>query len=229
MKKRISNEELSAFLDGEAKRPEEVQRQIQQSEETARRYTALSKASAQVQSLPELHARPGLAGRVAASLSEPQSRERFVWPVRVGALLVATTVLAAFIIVAALDDSASPPILQTAEVTPATVPPAEVSAIGNEDVLVAELERRLASSATSASLLSAEFDTAPEPINELPEELLLALAPSDWLETFAGSNATQDYRTELGALSDGERTLFVQLLEEYARTEMQGQPPAREG
>ena len=95
--------------------------------------------------------------------------------------------------------------------------------------VVAELERRLASGATSELILSGEFYTDPEPVDELPEDLLLALAPSDWLETFASSNATQDYRTELGALSDSERMLFVQLLEEYARDEMQGQPPAREG
>ena len=70
MKKRISIEELSAYLDGEANHPDKVSRQLQESEDAARIYGALSKVSAHVRSLPKASVRPGFSARVLSSMRE---------------------------------------------------------------------------------------------------------------------------------------------------------------
>lgn len=229
MKKRITNEELSAFLDGEAKHPEDVECQIQRSEETARRYMALSKVSKHVQALPELQARPGLPGRVAASLAESKSNRRLVWPLRATASVMAAIAFVTLLVVTGMNENSSPPAVETAAIAPEIVTATEITVLGSEEELVAELERRLATDASTASFVSGSFYGDPEPVDELPEEILLALAPSEWLETFASLDSTQDYRTQLGLLSDVERLIFVQLLEEYASVEMQGRPTTRKG
>ena len=225
MKKRISVEELSAFLDGEAKHPEEVLWLLQESEEVARKHAALSKVSAQVRSLPEPYVRPGFSGRVIASLQDSESHRSLPWQIPAGASLMAV-ILAVFAVVG-LNDSVTPPAVQTAASAPAQITP-ETIALEVEDALVAELERRIASDRTSTAVLSDGCYKEPEPVEGLPTDLLLALAPAGWLDSFGGLNEGSDYTTEMGALSDTEKRIFVQLLEEYARTETQG-VAAREG
>jgi len=229
MKKRITNEELSAFLDGEAQHPDEIERQIGQSEETAGRYRALSKISTHVRSLPALDARPGLSGRVAASLAESKSSRRFVWPLRAAAAVMAGAAFATILVVTDLDENTLPPASEMAVIVPGPVVPVEVTASGNEKDLVAELERRLAAELSPATIVSASYYENPGPLAELPEEILLALAPSDWLETFASLDSTQDYRTQIRSLSETEKSIFVQLLEEYAAVVTPGRSGARKG
>ena len=83
MKKRISIEELSAYLDGEAKNPGKVRQQLQESDDAARMYRALSKVSAHVRSLPKASVRSGFSGRVLAALEAPKPRRSSTWPVPV--------------------------------------------------------------------------------------------------------------------------------------------------
>lgn len=227
MKKRITDEELSAFLDGEAKHPEEIERQIQQSGETAQRYLAMSKISTQVQALPKLSARPGLSGRVAVSLAESKPNRRLMWPVRAAAPVLAAIAFVTFLAVTGKEESASPALLQTAVVAPETVAPTENAAVEDVEVLVAELERRL--STDTSSFAGGSFYAEPELVDELPEEILLALAPPDWLDTFASLDSTQDYRKRIGSLSEMERLILVQLLEEYAGVETLGKPSVQKG
>jgi len=229
MKKQITNEELSSFLDGEAKRPEEIERRIQQSEETARRYNTMSKISTQIRSLPELEVRPGLSGRVAASLGESNSSRRFVWPLRATVAALAVAALATVLVVTDLDENTLPPGLEIAINVPAPVVPTEDTASETEKELVAELERRLSTASSASTFVSASYYENPEPLVELPEEILLALAPAVWLETFASLDSTQDYRIQLGSLSEMEKMIFVQLLEEYTAVETPGTPGTHKG
>ena len=214
MKKRISVEELSAFLDGEAKQPEKVRRLLQESEGAAREHAALAKVSDQVRSLPEAHVRPEFSGRVMASLQDSRPRRPLPWQVPVGASLM-TAILAAVAVVGLIDGGTPPSVPTIVSVSEQTTP--ETVALEDEDALVAELERRIASGRTSTAVLNASFYEEPAPVEELPADLLLALAPDGWLDSFDGLNGTSDYITEMGTLSDTEKVIFVQLLEEYAR------------
>jgi len=229
MKRWISIEELSAFLDGEAKHPEKARRLLQESEDAARKHAALSKVSAQVRSLPEPYVRPGFSGRVIASLEDSESRRSLPWQVPVGASLMAAVLLAVIAVIGVRDSVTPPAVVHTVASTPAAQTRPETTALEDEDALVAELERLIASDRTSTAVLSDGFYKEPEPVEELPADLFLALAPAGWLDSFDGLNGAPDYTTEMGALSDAEKVIFVRLLEEeYARTEMQGLS-AREG
>ncbi len=220
MKKRLSVEELSAFLDGEAKHPEKVRRLLKESEDAARKHAELSEVSAQVRSLPEPYVRPGFSGRVMASLQDSEPRRSLPWQLPVGASLM-TAALLAVVAVIVLNDRVTPPAVPTIASVPAQIRP-ETAALENEDALVAELERRIASDRTTTAALSGGFYEEPEPVEELPADLLLALAPAGWLDSFGGLNGAPDYTTEMGALSDTEKVVFVQLLEEeYVRAAMQ--------
>ena len=221
MKKRISVEELSAFLDGEAKHPEKVRRLLQKSEDAARKHAALSKVSAQVRSLPGPYVRPGFSGRVIASLEDSESRRSLPWQVPVGASLMAAALLAVIAMIGVKDSVTPPAVVHTVASTPAQTKP-ETTALEDEDALVAELERLITSDRTSTAVLSDGFYKEPEPVEELPADLLLALAPAGWLDNFEAPKGTPDYATEMGALSDTEKVIFVRLLEEYNRAEMQG-------
>lgn len=225
MKKRISSEELSAYLDGEAKNPAKVRQQLQESDDAARMYRALSKVSAHVRSLPVASVRSGFSGRVLASLEAQKPRRSSTWPVPVWVSLGATAV-AAVLVMIGVNDTVESPDVQTAASMPAIYAPPPVAL--EEDVLVAELERRISSGAESGALLSEGLYEETDPIEELPAELLLALVPADWVDSLGGLNETADYRVEMNALSDSEKVIFAQLLDEYARVEKQG-PSAQEG
>lgn len=225
MKKRISAEELSAYIDGESKHPEHVRQEIQESDEVARKHTALTKLSAQVRALPEPSVRPGFAGRVIASLETPEPRSVLGWRLPVGASLAAAAALFAFIAINGLDDGV-PPSVRIAVSTPAA---SVVSSIElEEEALVAELERRLADSPDFEMLRNDGFYEAPDPAMTLPDDLLLALAPTDWVGTFGGLEGSRDYEVAVASLNESEKDIFVQMLEDYAREETLGQS-ARNG
>ncbi len=226
MKKWISIEELSAYLDGEAKNPDKVRQHLQDSEDGARMYHALSKMSQQVRSLPVMSVRPGFAARVLAALDSPKPR----WSFTRSAPAWASLAVAAIVVVLALfslNDTIDSPTIQTAASTP-TVSTPQATTLEDEEALVAELERRIASGTDSEALLSAGLYEEPKSVAELPADLLLALAPAEWLDSLGGLNKATDYRSEMNALSNSEKTIFAQLLEEYARVETQG-PSAQEG
>ncbi len=226
MKKRISIEELSAYLDGEAKNPDKVRQQLQESDAAARMYRALSKVSAHVKSLPKASVRPGFSRRVIASLEASEPRQSLTWPVPVWASLAAAAVVAVLAMIG-LNDPAESPAVKTAASTP-TIYTAQPATVEDEDALVAELERRITSGAESEALLSGGLFEQTDSVEELPADLLLALAPTDWMDSLGGLNGPNDYRTEMNALTDSEKIIFVQLLEEYTRAEVQS-PSAQEG
>jgi len=218
MKKRISKAEVSAYLDGEAKNPAVVRQQIEDSHEAARHYAELSKLSERLKALPEPELRPGFAGRVVASLNDPLPAPANRWRVPSAMAAAAAAILLGVAALIGVNDSApSTETLQTASV-----------ALSEEAAILADLERHIATSPESDALLSGGFFAEPEPVVELPEDLLVALAPSDWLETFTASIATHDHRIEATTLNDAERDIFVQLLEEHAVEALQGQA-AHEG
>ena len=226
MKKRISSEELSAYLDGEAKNPAKIRRQLQESDDAARMYRALSKVSAHVRSLPKASVRSGFSARVLAALEAPKPQRSSTWPVPVWASLAAAAVVAVLVTIG-LNDTVEPPAVQTAASRPAIDAP-QPTTVEDEDVLVAELERRISSGAESEALLSGGVYEETDPVEELPADLLLALVPADWVDSLGGLNEMADYRMEMNALSNSEKVIFAQLLDEYARVEKQG-PSAQEG
>ena len=226
MKKRISIEELSAYLDGEAKHPDKVRQHLRDSDDGARMYQALSEVSEQLRSLPKASVRPGFSGRVLASLESPRPRWSLTRSVPAWAS-VAAVALVVVLALLSLDGTLDSPALQRAASTPMILSP-QTTALEDEEALVAEFERRIASGTESEAFLSSGLYGEAEPMEALPTDLLLALAPTDWVDSLGGLNETADYRMEMNALSRSEKVIFAQLLEDYARVEMRG-PSAQEG
>lgn len=108
MKKHLTTEDVSAFLDGEHDRPEDVRKHLQQCAECARRHVALQKVSAHVKALPECEVSHGFAARVMRAVEQPQRerRRRAGYWIPVGAGLAAA--LAVAVAVATLTDNAAP-------------------------------------------------------------------------------------------------------------------------
>lgn len=82
MSKHLTNEDLSAFMDGEHRRPEKVRRHLQQCADCAREHLALQKVSAHIQALPRCEATFGFAERVARAAKaegSPRPRRRSMW------------------------------------------------------------------------------------------------------------------------------------------------------
>jgi len=188
MKKRISVEELSAYIDGESRHPEKIRQQIQQSEEVARLHVGLSKVSAHVRALPEPQVRPGFANRVLASLETSESRPAMNWRLPAATSFAAVAALVAFVVFVGLqsDDAVSP-----VETVASSSTASDVNAVSldEEQALVAELERRLAASPDSMMLQGDAFYEEPAPVEALPEDMLLALAPEDWAGAFGRLHA----------------------------------------
>lgn len=88
MKKHLTNEDISAFVDGEHERPDEVRKHLQQCAVCARDHVALQKLSAHVQALPECEVSFGFSTRVMRALEQPRStrteRRRLWLPMGLG-------------------------------------------------------------------------------------------------------------------------------------------------
>lgn len=96
MKKHLTTKDISAYLDGEHKRPGEVQKHLQQCADCAREHTALAKVSAHVRALPAPEVTHGFAARVLRAI-EGAAPARRITPIRWLAPLAAACALVAIV------------------------------------------------------------------------------------------------------------------------------------
>jgi hypothetical protein len=97
MKTHTTLENLSAYIDGEAKNADQVRAHLQQCAECAQRHLALAKISTDIQALPAPELRAGFAERVVATLEDGEAYRQRPWWQTVGApvAMAATLLLAA--------------------------------------------------------------------------------------------------------------------------------------
>lgn len=218
MKKRISIDELSAHLDGEARDPGEVQRQLEESEALSTKYSELKEVGRRVRSLSTPELIPGFASRVIRAVEAPADRRRVAWRIPAGLSAAVATAAVALLVVLG---SGAPTEVQAPTVALSNTMP-------QEDALIAELERRLVNVPAPEALLTAGVYEPMDPVEEDPDALLLALAPATWLEAFGGDDSGSDYLVALDELNDSERDIFRELLSEYTESEPRDADP-REG
>jgi hypothetical protein len=120
MKKHLTVEDISAFLDGEHDREAEVRKHLQQCADCAREHVALQKLSAHVQALPECEVTLGFSTRVLRAIEDsqpmPRTWRRHFW-LPIGAGMAAAMVAMVGLVVLSqtepvMDDAASPVALQ---------------------------------------------------------------------------------------------------------------------
>lgn len=71
MKKHLTSEDLSAYMDGEYSRPADAQKHLQQCADCAHKHVAMQKLSAHVRSLPEPEVTIGFQARVMRAIEQP--------------------------------------------------------------------------------------------------------------------------------------------------------------
>lgn len=221
MKKRMDSKELSAYIDGETKAPEDVGRRIEQSDDLAKRYEAYRKIRTYLRELPQPDVRPGFAGRVIAALriedATPVRATNARWAWGMATASAAAVLLVGF----ALFATPVQDVTTIARQTNASVEAAEA-------VLVAELERQLIDESVSDSVLVQTFYPEEEANADITEEILVSLANSDWLDAFNPAGAGSfDYAFAVEGLKDAELDVFQQLLTQYARETLQAGSPKK--
>ncbi|MCC6486452.1 MAG: hypothetical protein IT364_03055 [Candidatus Hydrogenedentes bacterium] len=208
MNDRRLNEELSAYLDGEARDADGVARILKSDPQAARRYEELARLSSHLKSLPGPEVHPAFATRVLASAREQSlkgrtNRLRYWLPASALAALTLAAVAAAVLRGGpepAVDPSVAA-VLELRHGNEAELGP--FATLMDQDIL-APLE-------TSA----AEPIAAPD--SSAVDTMEMALASMVWFESEdTARNETQDVDSMLESLNDAEITVLRELLVEYA-------------
>lgn len=208
--KHISIDELSAYIDGEAKRPEAIRDHLQRCAECAQRHTQLAKLSSHLRTLPAPEVSPAFATRVMASVREARPEPagfRWLRWASVGVGVAAALVLAAAWMV--------------------NRPPAPPPAVANNTPTAAANPERL------MQIIAARIEQGEDPgiagydmgelddVEAVPESSdveLAALAQSEYFEPLANElEAEIDIDTMIASLNPEQVRVFKQLLSAYAK------------
>lgn len=212
MNRHRKNKEISAYLDGESRRPEEVERYLREDAEAASAQRAYARLSECLKALPRTEVSPAFSRRVMLAIEETD-RRRVPWyqhmamPIAVAA---AALVAVGVILVTGTDEATAPKVTQI----PALEAPAGPIIALNEPVAPAQ----------PAELFATDLTPRPESFDASTEDMLLALATSEWFDSFAeGWEDSRDYSTALSDLNQAEAEVFLELLGETARQEILGE------
>jgi anti-sigma factor RsiW len=216
MKKRV-REDISAYLDGEAKDAQSISRLIAASEDAAKEHSAFAELSARLHSLDEPDIHPAFAARVVAAVEEQRDRRRAAWRLPLGLSTAALALAVAIVsIQSAQPRTSRAPAGAVAALAPAPAAP-------NEDLMLAELERRVSQDADLQHFFTARFDNAPQPADLYTERLIAAVAGSR-----SGAAAGEafahgmDYRAAVQRLDDTQADAFKQLLSASMQEALEG-------
>ncbi len=205
MKKRV-REDISAYLDGEAKDASSIARLIAGSADASKEHLAFAELSARLRSLdaPELH--PAFAARVIASIEEQRDRRPVRWGIPVA---IASTAFA--IVLAVLSYASLQPVTPAQSV--ATLPAATPAAASDEDALMAELELRVSQDSDVQQFVLARFENAPQP-EQLYSDRLIAAVTGSRAAAAAGEAFAHgiDYRAAVQRLDDAQADTFKRML-----------------
>jgi hypothetical protein len=218
MKKRV-REDISAYLDGEAKDASSIARLIAESGDASQEHLAFAELSARLRSLNEPDIHPAFAARVVATIEEQRDRRAARW--RIPAIV---GVAAAMLLVAALSydslQTVAPvtPVLNVAN-TPASLPAQAV----DENTLMAELERRVSEDADVQHFVLARFENTPQPADLYTDRLIAAVAGSRGAAVAGGAFAHGiDYRAAVQRLDDVQADALKQMLSASVREAQEG-------
>lgn len=208
MKKRVK-ENISAYLDGEAKDPSSIARLIAESGEASQEHLAFAELSARLRSLeaPEIH--PAFAARVVATIEEQHELRASRWRIPAGVgLAVAALLVAAFSY-----NSAQPG---------ATVPQTASIPAANEDTLMAELERRVSQDSDVQHFVLARFENTPKPQDLYSARLVAAITGPQGASAAGAFAHGIDYRAAVQRLDDAQTDALKQMLAASVREAQEG-------
>jgi hypothetical protein len=208
--KHLSNDELSAYIDGESRHPEMLAGHIGSCLDCARRHAELARLSRRLRELPAPDVHPAFLTRVVARAAEaePESGRRWLafLPAGAGALAL-VLVAAAWTILRLTAEPVNPPV---------AVLPASWSEDLDADRLTEFLAWQMAEDSDGMQALATPW-TEPVVPQETTGEMLAELAQSDWFDSFASEvSADQEVDELLATLTPTETEALKELLSWYA-------------
>lgn len=210
----ISIKEMSAYLDGEARRPDAVRAHLERCAECARSHAELAKLSAHVRRLKEPKVSPAFATRVMAAVRETAPPPRPIWNWQWSAALgLAVVAVLAASAVMLMREPLPPP--RMAKQAPSAVIPSDAET----KRMMADIANRIAGGedpGIPGDGLPLWNDGQESAVSGRDE--LTALAQTEWFGALAGEvEADEDVDTLLSSLSPEQARVFERLLDAYAR------------
>lgn len=206
----LTNEELSAYIDGEARRAEAVAAHIAACAECRRRSEELARLSIRLKALtpPDVH--PAFLTRVVATAAETRPLPRRDWAALLpwaSAALVVALALGAWAVFRGDEEPPAPGVAQA----PAW-PGREVDAEAMSEYLAARV-------AAYPQVLDDDvlpWSNGVEP-QDTTDAMLAELAQADWFNAFANEAAAdQDTEELIATLTPSEAEVLKELLSRYA-------------
>lgn len=210
----LTDEELSAFLDGEGEHPERVSRHMGECAGCRGRFEAMRRLSLQLHTLPVPELRHDFARRVIAEV-RPHGRAQNISFRRYAYSALALAASLLLLLSAWLATRDNEPL------TPGVPSVAETANSMPEETLVAAVEHEIGRIPESdvwslESFLPVEEENATD-----GEELVLSLADAGCFDSFSTEvEEDGDLDSALAELNDSERQAFKELLQEYQRGEV---------
>lgn len=221
MKNRV-REDISAYLDGEAKDAQSIARLIAESEDASKEHLAFAELSARMRSLetPEVH--PAFAARVVANIQEQQNRRRLLWRIPAGLGVAAAVLLVAYISLNTASTRIPNTEADNIASLPAPVPAPNFSGM-DENALLAEFDRRVTEDSNVQQFVMARFDSPTETAEIYTDRLLAAIANSEGAAAAGAAIAHGvDYRTTVQQLDSEQADALKQVLAASMREALEG-------
>jgi len=202
-------DELSAYIDGEARDPERIARHLQGCPECRRRHEELRRLSAHLKALRPPDVRPEFATRVMAKVAERRTARNVRW-LRLGlrAAMAGITVLIVVGVAIFLRGSQAPrgPV----------APPVGTAVVPDEATLAAEMERRISDDPDAEALAMEAVGGFEEGEGVSSEDLLAELSETGWLSALIGVwEEEDDLDTLIDTLSPDELGALKELIRKY--------------
>ena len=214
MNRHVNKAELSAYVDGEARRPAQIERHLAGCPQCARACAALQSLSNRLRALEAPEVGNGFRTRVIGHVREQARPVRSGWPVwRPFGAGMAFAGAGALALIAALW-AAQPGAGFDPQLG---AQPAAVE-MADEDTLLASIETPYAEASDTAWMFASANTARPEDEPESVDDLLVALARIEYFDDApVRSVGETDINTAVISLDDDERVTLLRLLTQIAR------------
>lgn len=221
MKNRV-REEISAYLDGEAKDAQSIARLIAESEDASKDHLAFAELSSRIRNLeaPEVH--PAFATRVCAAIEEQRERGRITWRIPAGLAAAAAVLLVAYVSINSTGTNTPQTPAHIFASQPVETPAPDFTGM-DEDTLLAEFDRRLTEDSNVQQIVVARFDNTSDTTDIYTDRLLTAIANSEGAAAAGAAIAYGiDYRTTVQQLDADQAAALKQVLAASMREALEG-------
>lgn len=208
----VQQEELSAYIDGEARNPDAVTRHLQECAECAKRHADMARLSGHMRGMGATDVSPAFTTRVLAAAAEAgaprASYWRWAWAAPAVALVAAAVAAGAFYWAKPVPE---PPAV-------ATRPDAGALENVDPDRLMGIIAGRIARGEDPGlnEPGMAPWVDAVQPVDD-PESELATLAQADWFQDLAVAvESDADLDVLLSSMTQREVAVMRQLLTQYA-------------